>query len=85
MIYGNSSDPVYIKKIYLKIWPLRAEVESVIRKRVANGEDLTQELIDEVKEEYRPKPTPIAASALKLVENVEEEEDAAEGNEEEDL
>ena len=38
MIYGNSGDPVFIKKISLKVWTLRDELESVIRQRVANGE-----------------------------------------------
>lgn len=34
MIYGNSTDPVLIKKISLRIWTLRDEIEAVIARRV---------------------------------------------------
>ncbi len=37
VIYGSSSDPVLIKKISLKIWTLRDEIEAVIRKRLKSA------------------------------------------------
>lgn len=50
MIHHNSTDPVLIKKITLRIWTLRDEVEAVIeQKKVANG-DVT---IDEIAQEYK--------------------------------
>ncbi|MBH47792.1 MAG: hypothetical protein CME71_06440 [Halobacteriovorax sp.] len=38
MIYHNSNDPVLIKKIPLKIWTLRDELEAVIAARIESGE-----------------------------------------------
>lgn len=38
LIYHQSTDPVFIKKIFLKLWRLRDEVESVIEQKTANGE-----------------------------------------------
>ena len=44
MIHGSSTDPVNIKKISLKVWKLRSEVESLIKKQIESGEedDLTK-------------------------------------------
>lgn len=36
MIHGSSNDPVLIKKIALKIWRLRDELEAVIEERIKN-------------------------------------------------
>lgn len=49
VIHGNSTDPVLIKKISLRVWTLRDEVEAVIKSRYKDAEnppsleDLTQE------------------------------------------
>lgn len=49
MIYGNSGDPVLIKKISLRVWTLRDELEAVIEERASKGmeniavEDLLKE------------------------------------------
>ena len=54
MIYNNSTDPVYIKKISLKVWTLKDEIKAVIRDRIKNSdnENLT---IDDLMSEYRNK------------------------------
>ena len=38
MIYHNSNDPVLIKKIPLRVWTLRDELEAVIAARIESGE-----------------------------------------------
>lgn len=38
MIHGNSNDPIFIKKIPLRIWTLRAEIESVLASQTENLE-----------------------------------------------
>ncbi|ATH07287.1 hypothetical protein BIY24_04850 [Halobacteriovorax marinus] len=54
MIYNNSTDPVFIKKISLKIWSLKDELKSVIQEKIKNSQDdhLT---IEELKKEYCTK------------------------------
>lgn len=55
MIHGNSHDPVLIKRIGLKIWTLRAEVESVVAqtlKAQPEKEKLSAEEIQKIKDEY---------------------------------
>jgi hypothetical protein len=37
MIYGSSKDQVLVKKINLKVWSLRDEIESVIEQQVQSG------------------------------------------------
>ena len=64
MIYGNSNDPVLVKKIYLKIWSLRSEIESVIRLKSINGQQPSKDDIQKIHEEYQKKDKP----HLKLVE-----------------
>lgn len=55
MIHGSSIDPVFIKKIELKIWTLRSEVESVIQKGIEANKDkssLSEEEVQKIKNEY---------------------------------
>ncbi len=54
MIYNNSTDPVYIKKISLKIWSLKDEIKSVIRDRMKESKDENLSIDDLIKE-YRSK------------------------------
>lgn len=54
MILGSSKDPVLIKKIYLRIWTLRDEVEAVIKARIASGEAENLSVEDLI-EEYKSK------------------------------
>ena len=54
MIYNNSTDPVFIKKISLKIWLLKDEVKAVIQEKMksSQADELT---IDELRKEYCSK------------------------------
>ncbi len=70
MIHGNSNDPVLIKRIGLKIWSLRDEVESVINQRLAqkaDGSPLSAEEIQEIKNEYSYHGPVEAKAGLKLI------------------
>lgn len=55
MIHNSSSDPVLIKKISLKIWSLRDEIESRIQEKVDAGEMVLEERIMELRGEYTKK------------------------------
>ena len=58
MIHNSSSDPVLIKKISLKIWSLRDEIESRIQEKLDAGEmvpEVLEEKIMELRGEYTPK------------------------------
>jgi hypothetical protein len=58
MIHNSSSDPVLIKKISLKIWSLRDEIESRIQEKIDAGELVPENLelkIKELKGEYTKK------------------------------
>jgi hypothetical protein len=68
MIHNNSSDPVLIKKISLKIWSLRDEIETRIQEKLDAGELVPEDLeakINELKEEYTKK-TPLPDNVLQL-------------------
>lgn len=58
MIHNSSSDPVLIKKISLKIWSLRDEIESRIQEKIEAGEmvpEVLEEKILELRGEYTKK------------------------------
>ncbi len=61
MIHNNSSDPVLIKKISLKVWSLRDEIEARIQEKMDAGsivpESLEASLID-LREQYTQKKKP---------------------------
>ena len=50
MIYRNSPDPVFIKKIQLKIWALRDEIEAVM-KHISNQPKPDEILLPETRKE----------------------------------
>src|SRR3989339_401838 len=54
MIHGSSSDPVLIKKIAMRIWTLRAEVESIVEERILEkgGKDIRPIDISDLVKEY---------------------------------
>ena len=58
MIHNSSSDPVLIKKISLKIWSLRDEIEARVQSQIESG-DVTPEILDtkisELQSEYTKK------------------------------
>ena len=80
MIHGSSSDPVLIKKIYLKVWSLKEELNAIIQKAVdQKGSALTDEEVAKLKEEYLASQ-PSSAPGLSVIEGGK-----GEGEGEEDL
>ena len=55
MIHNNSSDPVLIKKISLKIWSLRDEIEARIQEKVEAGAALDEQSIIQLRDQYTTK------------------------------
>jgi hypothetical protein len=55
MIHNNSSDPVLIKKISLKIWSLRDEIESRIQEKIDSGAPTEAADLNIIRDEYSPK------------------------------
>jgi hypothetical protein len=55
MIHNNSSDPVLIKKISLKIWSLRDEIEARIQEKVDSGSSVDETGILQIREQYTPR------------------------------
>ena len=60
MIYGQSPDPIKIRKIRLKIWKFRDELESIISQRLQEAHALEGEeglsedgILSDLKERYR--------------------------------
>jgi hypothetical protein len=70
LIHGNSKDPVLVKKVYLKIWTLRSEVEQIIKK--ANAK--TPEEIEAIKNEYAFKKPVQEESGFKLIQGGDDPE-----------
>lgn len=61
MIHNSSSDPVLIKKISLKVWSLRDEIELRIQEKIDTGEippEGHEEKINEIRLEYTKKILP---------------------------
>ncbi|MFA6236120.1 MAG: hypothetical protein WC635_02240 [Bacteriovorax sp.] len=66
MIHNNSTDPVLIKKISLKIWSLRDEIEARIQLKIDGGGPVAEEDILKIRELYTPKSaTPDNVLSLK--------------------
>lgn len=87
MIYHNSTDPVLIKKIPLRVWTLRDELEAVILARIASGEYSKENRpsIDDLIAEYRERKPIVKATddkSLKLIEGGAEEASEEAGEEE---
>lgn len=88
MIFGASNHPVEVKKILLRLWSLRDEIELELSQRLAAAPTATAEekekIIREVTQHFTPhKATEVSidpGQALKLVENPEVAE-GAEGEE----
>lgn len=88
MIYHNSTDPVLIKKIPLRVWSLRDELEAVILARIESGEYSKENRpsVDDLIAEYRERKPLVKSdkgNSLKLIEGGEEAEasDEADANE----
>ena len=69
MIYRNSSDPILVKKIGLKIWRLRDEIEAVIEEKFKESNSISDEEMQEIFKEYQVNQNP----KLQLVKEEEEE------------
>lgn len=76
MIYGNSTHPVLIKKINLRIWTLRDEIESTIQERIKSQGNEDLDLSDLV-EEYKAKELK-TQKPLSVVDGEKVEEDGEE-------
>ncbi|MCO4793365.1 MAG: hypothetical protein KC493_06630 [Bacteriovoracaceae bacterium] len=98
MIHGSSNDPVLIKRIPLRIWHLRDEIEAIVKDRLIarkhNGEEGDAPSVEDLIQEYKPKPKPTTdsetpdaaegAPSLEVIEGGEpetEEGEASEGEE----
>lgn len=66
MIHHNSTDPVLIKKISLKIWSLRDEIEARINDKVAAGAKLEDLDIAKIHADYTPKHLQQADNVLPM-------------------
>lgn len=55
MIHNSSADPVLIKKISLKIWSLRDEIEARIKEKVEAGVAVDENEIMQIRAQYIPK------------------------------
>lgn len=75
MIHNSSTDPVLIKKISLKIWSLRDEIEARIHEKIESGSSLPEDEILKIREIYTAKVT-AANNVLSL--NPEAELDSGE-------
>ena len=85
MIHGGSNDPVLIKKIQLKLWTLRSEVENTIKLITEKkNRSLTKEEIELIKEEYSFKK-PVSEENNLLLLNGGKEENNEESSEGDDL
>ena len=57
IIFGHSKDPILIKKIPLKIWYLRHEIEALLREKLQHEEGKSEnDFINELIEEYVNTP-----------------------------
>ncbi len=75
MIIGNSTDPVLIRKIALKVWSLRDEVMAIVHDRLKNSTDHNINISDLIKEYGQTQDKKIDES-----ENVEDQMQTATDN-----
>lgn len=88
MIHGNSNDPVLIKRISLKIWSLRDEVEAVVNSLLRQNpeiEKLSPEQLQKIKNEYSYRGPIDQRPNLQLVQGGGEPVSKAADEDEEDL
>lgn len=76
MIHGNSTDPVLIKKIALRVWTLRDELEAVIKSRYKDAEN--PPTIDDLILEYKTSGTIGGEESSGEVKSAEELDDFGE-------
>lgn len=66
MIHNSSSDPVLIKKISLKIWSLRDEIEARIKEKVEAGVAVDENEIMQIRAQYIPKDSNANTNVLPM-------------------
>lgn len=67
-IYNTSNDPVLLKKIPLRIWKLREEVESIIQSRYEKATDKEKGVqIEDLVKEYSTTSSPEKTNAEKII------------------
>lgn len=67
-IYNTSNDPVLLKKIPLRIWKLREEVESIIQSRYEKATDKEKGVqIEDLAKEYSTTSSPEKTNAEKII------------------
>lgn len=66
MIHNSSADPVLIKKISLKIWSLRDEIEARIKEKVEAGVAVDENEIMQIRSQYIPKDSNFNADVLPM-------------------
>ncbi len=77
MIHGNSSDPVLIKKIKLKLWHLKDEIRATLEARLENNPGNGPISIEDLEQEYNKNSQPSDKS-----DSIEESTDMAAAMEE---
>jgi len=76
MIHNSSTDPVLIKKISLKIWTLRDEIESRVQEQIDSGSAMNEQNVMELREQYTKKSsTPNNVIGLKSLSELDSGED----------
>lgn len=52
-LFGHSKDPLFVKKIALRIWRLQDEIESIVVQKIKNDPEIAKNaVIDELTKEY---------------------------------
>lgn len=72
MIHGSSQDPVFLKKISLKIWKLRDELEAVVAQKMIEEKISKDEALDAIRKEYIPQNVIDFNAAIEAVKSSEE-------------
>ncbi len=76
MIHNSSTDPVLIKKISLKIWSLRDEIESRVQEKIDSGLPIDEQSIMHIRDQYTKKSsTPDNVIGLKPLSELDTGED----------
>ena len=76
-LYGHSKDPLYIKKISLRLWTLQNEIEAIVAEMLQNDPEIAKnKIIDELTREYSANVISLNAEEAPAEESSEFEDDA---------
>lgn len=76
MIHGSSQDPVYLKKISLKIWKLRDELEAVVTQKMVEENISKEDALADVRKDYLPQNLIDFNAALEAVKSADTLDDS---------